>query len=104
MNRQDPDAVRMKEIRVLILSNMNRLYPTALRVSTLFRVMIAFDETYTMSVLEKDLTYLRQKGYVEYIDERIGEFNNHFHRKFVGLTARGKEIADRTAKDDALEI
>jgi hypothetical protein len=41
---------------------------------------------------------------VEYIDERIGEFNNHFHRKFVGLTARGKEIADRTAKDDALEI
>lgn len=102
-NRQDPEAVRMKELRLLILSNMNRLYPTALRVSNLFRVMIAFDETYTMSVLEKDLTYLHQKGYVEYIDERIGGYN-HFHRKFVGLTAKGKEIADRTAKDDALEI
>lgn len=103
MNKQDPEAVRMKELRVMILSNMNRLYPTAVQVSTLFRVLIAFDETYMMSLLQKDLTYLKQKGYVEYIDEKIGGYD-HFHCKFVGLTAKGKEIADRTAKDDALEI
>jgi hypothetical protein len=103
MYNDDADPVRVKQARLMILSNLNRLYPTPLQIATLFRVMIAFDETYSMSLLQKDVTYLKQKEYVEYIDERIGGYN-HFHRKFVGLTAEGKEIADRTAKDDALEI
>jgi hypothetical protein len=103
MKNQEPDALRLKQARLMILSNLNRLYPTPIQIQTLFRVMVAFDETYSMSLLEKDVTYLKQKEYIEYIDEQIGGFN-HFHRKFVGLTAEGKEIADRTAIDDALEI
>lgn len=103
MDNQPPDAVRMKQTRLTILSYLNRLYPTPLQVCTLFRVLLAFDETYSLSLLTKDVTYLKQKGYVEFVDDKIGGFE-HYNKKFVGLTAEGKEIADRTATDEALEI
>jgi hypothetical protein len=100
---KDPEAVKMMQMRQLILSNLNRLYPVPLQVRTLFRVLCGFDENYSLSLLQKDITYLKQKGYVEYIDDRIGGADS-FEKKCVGLTAEGKEIADRTQTDKALEI
>jgi len=97
------DAARMKQLRLMILSNMNRMYPTPLQVRTLFRVMVSFDEGYSLSLMEKDVTYLRQKGYVQFIDETLGG-GLSFERKVLGLTAAGKEIADKTQTDEALEI
>ena len=99
----DRDAIKMKQIRVMLLSNLNRMYPTPLLVRTLYRVMVSFDENYSLSLLEKDVTYLKQKGYVEYVDEKVGGYGD-FDKKFIGLTAAGKEIADKTQTDDALEI
>jgi hypothetical protein len=100
---KDPEAVKMMQMRLLILSNLNRLYPTPLQVRTLYRVLCGFDENYSLSLLQKDVTYLKQKGYIEYIDDRIGGADS-FENKCVGLTAQGKEIADRTQTDKALEI
>lgn len=100
---KDPEAVKMMQMRLLILSNLNRLYPTPLQVRTLYRVLCGFDENYSISLMQKDITYLKQKGYVEYIDERIGGADS-FEKKCIGLTAEGKEIADRTQTDKALEI
>ncbi len=97
------DAVKLKQVRQLILGNLNRLYPTPLQVRTLFRVMCSFDENYDMSLLEKDLTYLKDKGYVKYIDDALGG-SERFEQKCIGLTAEGKEITDRTQTDPALEI
>jgi len=99
----DPEAVKKKQVRLMILNSLNRLYPTPLQVRTLYRVMCGFDENYDISLLEKDITYLKQKGYLEYIDDKLGGAGS-FRDKCVGLTARGKEIADCTQKDDALEI
>jgi len=99
----EPEAAKIKQMRLFILSNLNRLYPTPLQVRTLYRVMCGFDENYDLSLLQKDITYLKQKGYVEYIDDKIGGAKS-FHEKCVGLTAEGKEIADRTQTDNALEI
>jgi len=65
--------------------------------------MTGFDEHYDMELLKKDLTYLKQKAYIYYVDERIGGADS-FEKKFVSLTAEGKEIGDRTATDPALEI
>jgi hypothetical protein len=65
--------------------------------------MCGFDEDYDFSLFRKDLTYLKQKGYVEYIDDRLGGAES-YRNKCVGLTAEGKEIADRTQTDKALEI
>jgi len=99
----DPESVRIKQTRCLILSSLNRLYPTALQVETLYRVMCGFDENYDFSLLLKDVTYLKQKGYVEFIDDKLGGAET-FRQKCIGLTAEGKEIADRTQRDTALEI
>jgi len=98
-----PEAVKIMQMRLLILSNLNRLYPTPLQVRTLYRVLCGFDENYSLSLLQKDVTYLKQKGYIEYIDEIFGGADS-FEGKCVGLTAEGKEIADRTQTDKALEI
>ena len=100
---KDAEAVRMMQLRILILSNLNRLYPTPIQVGTLYKVMCGFDERYDFSLLQKDLAYLKQKGYVHFVDEAIGGALS-FRNKFVGLTAEGKEIADRTQTDKALDI
>lgn len=100
---KDPEAVKIMQMRLMILSNLNRLYPTPIQISTLYNVMCGFDENYDLSLLQKDVTYLKQKDYIEYIDEKIGGFPA-FRDKYIGLTAEGKEIADKTQTDDALEI
>jgi len=99
----DPHVLRIKQTRCLLLSNLNRMYPTPVQVKRLQRVMVGFDEHYDQELLKKDLTYLRQKAYIYYVDERIGGADS-FEGKFVSLTAEGKEIADRTQTDKALEI
>lgn len=99
----ESDAIKLKQVRILILNNLNRLYPTPLQIRTLFRVMCGFDENYDLSLLQKDVIYLRQKGYIYFIDEKLGGAES-FDKKCVSLTAKGKEIADRTQTDDALEI
>ncbi len=99
----DAEPFKIKQMRTIILRNLNRLYPTPLLVRSLYNVLCGFDEHYDMSLLQKDLTYLKQKHYIEYIDEAIGGADK-FQDKYVGLTASGKEIADRTQTDSALEI
>ena len=96
-------AARMKQSRVQILTLLNRVYPSPLLVRTLYRVMVSMDETYEMDLLRKDVHYLRQKAYLEYVDDRLGGADA-FAEKCLSLTAAGKEIADRTQTDPALEI
>ena len=100
---KDPEAVKVMQCRIMLLSNLNRLFPTPVKVDTLYKVMCGFDELYDFSLFRKDLTYLKLKKYVLYVDEAIGGADS-FRDKFVGLTAEGKEIADRTQTDTALEI
>ena len=100
---KDPETVRIMQLRKLILENLNRLYPTPVQAGTLYRVMCGFDEHYDFTLYQKDIAYLKQKGYLVFVDEAIGGTDS-FRNKYVGLTAEGKEIADRTQTDSALEI
>jgi len=103
MAAKEPEAVKMMQLRKLILDYINRIYDTPLQVSMLYRVMCGIDEHYDFSLFRKDLMYLNQKGYVRFVDEAIGGADS-FRKKYVGLTAEGKEIADKTHTDSALEI
>ncbi|MDD5720612.1 MAG: hypothetical protein PHQ53_13090 [Candidatus Krumholzibacteria bacterium] len=100
---RDIAAARMKHARVQLLTLLNRMYPTPLLVRTLYRVMVSMDEAYEPDLLRKDAHYLKQKGYVEFVDDRLGGADV-FMDKCLSLTASGKEIADRTQTDPALEI
>jgi len=97
------DAVKMKQTRVMILQSINRLNPGGVLIRMLYRSMVGFYENYSLSLLDKDLWYLKKKGYVEYVDDKLGR-EDIFEEKVIGLTAEGKEIADRTQTDSALEI
>jgi len=115
--KKDPEAIKIMQMRRLILSNLNRLYPIPLQIQTLYRVLCGFDEHYTLSLLDKDTAYLRQIDYIEFKDvaylrqEDSIEFINKqiggsgsFDKKFIGLTAAGKDIADNIQSDSSLEI
>jgi hypothetical protein len=115
--RKDPEALKIMQMRRLILSNLNRLFPIPLQIQTLYRVLCGFDEHYTLSLLDKDVAYLRLKDYIEFkdaaylrqkdciefINKQLGG-SSSFEKKFISLTAAGKEIADNIQTDSALEI
>lgn len=97
-----PDAFRIKLLRRKLLEHLNMVYPSGMPADALCRTLISLDPTYDLDLMKKDAYYLHDKGYLEFVDEAIGGLP--FARKVARLTADGKEIADRTDSDDALEI
>lgn len=98
-----PEAIRIKETRQTILRNLDIVYPSGLTVNSLYQTVCAIDESYDFSLFTKDVFYLKDKGYVYFIDDAIGG-NREFKKRTVKLTAGGKEIAEQTMSDKALEI
>jgi len=97
------DTVRIQLARRRLLSNLNTLYPTPIELRSLYRTVIELDPTYGWGKFEKDIWYLSEKGYIEFIDDALGGASD-FDKKVTKLTAAGKEIAERTRSDQALEI
>ena len=99
----EPEVLKIKIARKRILSFLNMMYPTPLQLGTIYDSVSYVNSTYDFSLFEKDIAYLKAKGYIEFIDEKIGGVSE-FRKKVISLTAEGKEIAERTQIDDALEI
>lgn len=99
----DAEAIKIKHMRKMILRNLNFMYPSGLRLDSLYRTVLGIDITYDESLFQKDVTYLHEKGYIDFLDELIGGAGE-FKKKVAKLTPEGKEIADRTQTDPALEI
>ena len=97
------DAIKIKHIRKRLLMNLNILYPSPISVEALYRTVCHFDPTYDFSLYDKDITYFIDKGWLVFIDDKIGGFKD-FRKKVIKLTAKGKEIAEGTGVDEALEI
>jgi len=96
------EPLKIKLARRMMLNNLNILYPTPVMLRTLFRTLITVDPTYDESLFIKDVTYLLQKGYVQFINNPLA--GDKYKDHLAQLTASGKEIAERTATDSALEI
>lgn len=96
------DAVKIKQQRGRVLTNLNLFHPSPVKIDSLYRTLCD-DPGYDRSRYQKDIVYFNQKGWVEFIDELIGGAA-HFEDKVVRLTASGKEIAEGTMTDPALEI
>jgi len=99
----DPEVLKIKVARKRILGFLNMMYPTPLQLGTIFDSIGYLDPSYDFVLFQKDITYLRDKNWIEFIDEQIGGVSQ-FKKKVIGLTAEGKEIAERTQTDPALEI
>lgn len=97
------DAIKIIQARKRLLTNLNILYPSPISVESLFRTVCHFDPTYDFSLYEKDIIYFKDKGWLEFIDDKIGGYEE-FRKKIIKLTAEGKEIAEGTNIDEALEL
>jgi len=96
------DIVRIKQARGRLLVNLNLLYPSPVMLTTLYRT-VCDDPLYNRSLFQKDIQYFKDKGYIEFVDDVIGAADN-FWKKVCKLTGPGKEVAEGTRTDPALEI
>jgi len=98
-----PEAQSIIIRRKRILQYLSSMYPTPLQLGTLYNSIIYIDPDYDFPLFQKDIKYLSDKDYVEFIDEKIGGADE-YRKKVVGLTPDGKEVAEGTDFDKALEI
>ncbi len=96
------EAIKIKQARGRVLTNLNLFYPQPVTLRTLYRT-VCDDPTYSQSYFQKDIHYFKAKKYIEFSDDVLGGAAA-FEDKVVKLTAAGKEIAEGTATDPALEI
>ena len=96
------NVLKIKQARGRLLTNLNLFYPSPVTLSTLYRTVCG-DPLYNKALFAKDIKYFAQKKYIEFIDELLGG-SDDFYKKVCGLTAKGKEIAEGTRIDEALEI
>lgn len=100
---QNPESIAIKIARRRLLKQLDILYPTPVQLETLYRSLTYIDSKYDSVQFKKDIAYLKAKGWIEYVKEKIGRAPT-FAERIVRLTASGKEIAERTRIDNALEI
>ncbi len=96
-------AFKIKQCRNHILDNLDMVYPSGMTTKGLYLTVCHIDPLYDRNLFGKDVTYLHEKGYVTYVDDKIGGMPD-FDKKVVKLTAQGKEIAEQTRNDPALDI
>lgn len=96
-------AIVIKQQRRALLTNLNLLYDTPFQTQTIWRTVCGYDPSYDFSNFRRDLAYFRDKGWLLFVDDVLGGARC-FEEKVVVLTAAGKEIAERTMTDPALEI
>ncbi len=99
----DSSPKKIKQLRRIILQHLDMMYPTGMQLDSLYRTVIAADFTYGEDFFKKDIAYLKEKGYIGFLDDSIGGASSFF-KKIAKLTANGKEIAEKTQTDPALEI
>lgn len=97
------DAYKIKAKRKILLMLLNIMYPSPLTTRQLYHSVSDGDKLYDWSIFEKDIIYFFDKDWIEFIDNKIGGFRD-FKDKTIKLTALGKEIAEGTNIDEALEI
>jgi len=97
------EPVKIKTARRKLLTNLNILYPSPIQLGSLYRTVCHLDPTYDFSLFSKDINYFLDKSWIEFVDDRIGGMKS-FDDKVIKLTAKGKEIAEGTDTDKALEI
>jgi hypothetical protein len=99
------ESYLIKQSRQIILESLNITYPSPMMVrSLMFAIISSVNMAYNENLVLKDLTYLQDKGYLTIV-EKVGLSPIlPFEKRLVRLTAKGKEIAERTMSDPALEI
>jgi hypothetical protein len=96
-------SIAIRTVRRILMQLLNHSYPAKQYVHTLFNNAIYIEPTYEKAMFVKDLFYLQDKGYLKVI-ENVMEKGSELMDRYIVLTAAGKEIAEQTMIDPAMEI
>ena len=96
-------ALVIIEARQRIMRSLELVYPSGLTMKRLYHTVCAVNEMYDFNLLQRDISYLKAKGYLLFVDEAIGGMTD-IEQKVVKLTPEGLEIAQDVIDDLALEI
>jgi hypothetical protein len=97
------DAIKIITLRTNIMNKLDLVYPSGLSIKNIMHMNSIIDPFYDWDLFQKDIAYLKEKGYVTFIDNDPNLMKST-ERKIIKLTATGKEIAEGTMIDEALEI
>ena len=97
------DALKIKYARNRLLEALNMVYPTPIKLNSLYNNSVSLDPTYDWTLFEKDIIYLKEKSYVVFSESSFTG-QKDFRNKLVKLTPTGKDIADKLIFDPSLEI
>ena len=100
---KSPKAVMIIEARTNILRNLDLVYPSGLSMKKLFQTVCAVNEMYDFNLMQRDVSYLKAKGYLYFVDDAIGGMTD-ITQKVVKLTPQGLEIIQNIQDDPALEL
>lgn len=107
MNEPKPSlsaqAILIRQLRRNVMMALNMLYPTKVLVGTLYRAVVGIEPTYEKALFVKDVFYLKDKGYVLLTSNPMKPAGK-VEQDYIVLTAAGKEIAEQTMIDPAMEI
>ena len=97
------DAIKIITVRTNILNKLDMVYPSGLSLKDIMQMNSIIAPLYDWDLFKKDIAYLKEKGYIAFIDNDPNLMQST-EQKIVKLTATGKEIAEGTMIDEALEI
>jgi hypothetical protein len=100
---QSAESVAIRTARRILMQSLNSSFPAKTYVKTLWGNAIYIEPTYDKEMFVKDIFYLQKKGYLELTENVLTQGSKLFD-KFILLTAEGKEIAEQTMSDPALEL
>ena len=97
------ESLAIRTQRRTILTALNQCYDVKLYIESVWLVVLFNEPSAEQTLFKRDILYLEMKGYVK-ITEGLFMKGCPFLKRFIQLTASGKEIAEETMKDPALEI
>ena len=96
-------AVMIIQARQQVMRSLDLVYPSGLTMKALYQTVCAINEMYDFKLLQRDVAYLKGKGYVFFVDDLIGGMAD-IEAKVVKLTPKGLEISQDVIDDPALEL
>ena len=100
---ESAESIAIRTQRRILMIRLNAAFAAKMYIKTLWDNAVFNEPTYERAMFIKDLFYLQKKGYVE-ITENILDEGCKIDKRFIVLTAEGKEIAEQTMTDPAMKI
>jgi hypothetical protein len=97
------ESIAIRTQRCQILRALNECFDVKVFIKSIWRAVLINNHHAEETLFKRDLLYLEKKGYLEITEDMFCK-GGPFMDRLIQLTAEGKEVAEQTMNDPALEI